>query len=179
MFNLIDVYDDTQPDGVRKHAIDYLYQIVKERLEEPDNNISHSMLPTMAQHVSFVTSKPYQRWFLIEQQRQEGHDADSHGALWVGYISATFNNEIGIILQRHARGQGLGRAVVRFFTLSYDPMPASPSARIGRWLANISPKNERSRRMFTGLGFVKMQETFELTQEAANGNRNQEETRTA
>jgi RimJ/RimL family protein N-acetyltransferase len=45
--------------------------------------------------------------------------------------------------------------------------------RNGNWLANVAPANERSRRMFEGLGFRKIQETFEFqksTEEEVHGN---------
>jgi RimJ/RimL family protein N-acetyltransferase len=158
MINLIDVYDSTQPTGIRKHATEFLYELVKERLKEPDTNISHQTMPTMAQHVGFITGKPYRYWYLIDWLQQDWRAE----RLWVGYISATHNNEIGIVLQRHARGLRIGPSAVRVFMNHHQPNPAIPSERVDHWIAHINPANERSKAMFTRLGFVKIQETFVL-----------------
>lgn len=158
MIKLIDVYDRDQQIGVRKHATEFLYELVKERLEEPETNISHTVMPTMAQHVGFLRSKPYLHWYLIEFKA----DGGPQECLWVGYISATHRNEIGIVLQRRCRGMGIGPAAVREFMKLHQPSPFLASERVGHWIANINPANDRSKAMFTKLGFVKVQETFEL-----------------
>ena len=41
----------------------FLYELLKER--DPKNNISHKKMPTFSQHVKFVKSKPYSKWYII------------------------------------------------------------------------------------------------------------------
>lgn len=154
MISLINMYDEGggRPVG----ATEFLYELMKER--DPEINISHKELPTYEEHRRFVHSMPYRLWYLIEQ------DAE-----WVGYISATANNEIGIVLRKQYRGIGIGPEAVLLLMRAHEPNPHRASLCNGRWLANIAPGNERSRRMFEGLGFRKIQETFALQQEESHG----------
>lgn len=151
MVRLVDVYEDGVP---RKHSAEFLYELLKERTGDPDVNISHKTLPTWTEHTSFIDSHPYRFWYLVEWLQPGGEP------LWVGYISATANNEIGIVLQRHARGQGLGQMAIRLFMNGHKPNPESRGIRSGDWLANIAPTNEPSKRAFQKLGFAKIQETY-------------------
>lgn len=141
---LVDVYAD------RERSMVFLYELIKERMTEPEVNISATM-PTWQQHRQFVCRRPYRHWYLIEVD----------GA-WVGYVSATDRNEIGIVVLKAHRGKGYGPEAVKAFTDKHAPLPAIPSQRSGRWLANINPKNERSIAMFEKLGFKHLQNTYAL-----------------
>lgn len=156
MIRLLEMYDGN--GAPRLHAMEYLYEIMKEREQDPGINISHKGLPSWTQHQAFVLSKPYRYWYLIDHLEPGGRG----DRLWVGYISATHNNEIGIVLQRHARGKGLGPMAIRMFVANHKPVPESSSVRSGNWLANISPSNEHSKKVFTKLGFRLIQHTFSL-----------------
>ncbi len=161
VIRLIDLY---QAGGIRPGALEWLYELMKER--EPEVNISHREFPTFEQHRQFVTRRPYRFWYLIERQA-EGREEPA----LVGYISATHANEIGIVLRRAYRGNGFGTEAIRLLMLMHRPNPAEPSVRSGNWLANIAPANEHSKHVFTGLGFNKIQETYEFQlEEAGNGN---------
>jgi RimJ/RimL family protein N-acetyltransferase len=141
---LVDVYTD------REKSMVFLYELIKERMTEPEVNISATM-PTWQQHRQFVCRKPYRCWYLIEVD----------GA-FVGYVSATANNEIGIVIAKASRGKGYGPMAIKELMRMHDPLPAIPSKRSGKWLANINPKNERSIGMFTSLGFKHLQNTYAL-----------------
>jgi len=127
-----------------------LYRLLVERSGEKDINISHTECPTPAEHMAFFMGKPYPVWELIECDGQ-----------FIGYVSATPRNEIGVVLLRAWRGHGFGREAVSLFMQRHQPPSASPSERSGRWLANINPRNERSIRMFEKLGFKVKQVTYE------------------
>lgn len=135
---------------VRPGAVEFLYELMKER--DPEINISHSTLPTFEQHQAFVERQPYRLWYLIDH-KEEG---------WVGYVSATERNEIGIVLKKSARGRGFGPRALQLFIADNHPLASAPSQRNGRWLANIAPTNPHSRHVFEKLGFRKIQETFAL-----------------
>lgn len=156
MIKLVDIYDGAR---IRDGALEFLYELMKER--EPEINISHRELPTFEQHRQFVTRRPYRFWYLIEAVDFETRNpARDHP--WIGYVSATHSNEIGIVLLKDWRGHGFGKLVVQELIALHRPNPAEPSVRTGTWIANVAPANERSRRMFEGLGFRKIQETFEF-----------------
>ena len=151
MLKLIDVYDGME---VRKHAAQFLYELLLER--EPNGNISHKVAPTFEQHRQFVVRKPYRFWYLIE--RLDPGPAGER--LWVGTISATERNEIGVCLQKAYREKGIGPMALRMFMSAHHPLPSSATLRSGEWIANIAPGNEHSKHVFQKLGFTKLQETY-------------------
>lgn len=146
------------PIQARADAAQILYDLLRERSEEndPHINISHRALPSWAEHLAFIESTPYRFWYLIEDA---GHI--------VGYVSASFSNEIGIVLFARFRGVSYGRQAVAELIRRHRPLPAIPAVRAGRWLANINPRNERSIRMFSSLGFEQVQVTYAREGDAA------------
>lgn len=164
MIHLVDLYDGSR---VRAGALEWLYELMKER--EPEINISHRELPTFEQHRQFWSRRVYRFCYLIEFTADTPEEAQAVGGyvapVWAGYLSATHNNEIGIVLRKDFRGRGLGPRAVKLLMQLHQPNPAEPSVRNGHWLANIAPMNERSQRMFTSLGFKQIQLTYEFKEE--------------
>lgn len=143
--NLLNVYAvDTQ-----RAALEFLFDLMRERERENQANISFK-LPTWAEHVTFVSRRPYRHWYIIVIE----------SGSWTGSISATNRNEIGIVLLKRYRGHGIGPAAVRRFIDAHQPLPGIPSERSDKWLANIAPSNEPSRKMFERLGFKIIQHTY-------------------
>lgn len=142
-----------EPDGAR-----ILYDLLRERSEEddPSVNISHRRLPPWSEHLEFVRSRPYRYWYFLKAA------GELEPLKVVGYISCTRQNEIGIALFRACRGRGYGRQALAKFVAEHKPLPAIPSKRSGRFLANINPANAASIRLFTGAGFVHLQNTYAL-----------------
>lgn len=163
MIKLVDLY----LGGLRREGLEFLYELMRER--EPEVNISHRALPPFEEHRAFVERRPYRFWYLI-QALDFQDEAGAHP--WIGYISATHNNEIGIVLLKSWRGHGFGPLAIKALMAKHKPNPAEPSIRNGNWLANIAPENERSRRAFECIGFRKIQETFEFqkSNEETHGN---------
>lgn len=130
-----------------------LYQLMRERSGEDDQyiNISHRTLPTWDNHKKFMRSRPYRRWYLIKVDE-----------LFVGSLTLSRNNEIGIVLFREHRGKGYGLNAVAALIEKHKPLAAIPGKRGGSFIANINPKNEHSLRMFKKLGFTEKQVTLEL-----------------
>lgn len=136
--------------GPENHVvIELLYQLLLERPQEA--NISHREAPPYYQHASFVRSRPYQHWYLI--------GADTH---WVGSINSTERNEIGIAILKAHQGKGYAAAAITQFVLDHRPLPAIPSQRSGRWLANVAPENTPSHALFKRLGWKPVQITYTL-----------------
>lgn len=161
MIKLLDVY---QAGVIRPGALEWLYELMKER--DPEINISHSTMPSFEQHRQYVSRRPYRFWYLLERQ-PEGKEEP----VLVGYISATHANEIGIVLKKAYRSCGFGPEAIKALIGHHRPNPAEPSVRNGSWTANIAPANEHSKHVFKSLGFRKIQETFIYhSEETANGN---------
>lgn len=133
-----------------RDAPDILWNLLVERNEEPEINISHTM-PTRDQHEAFIKRTPYAYWFLI---KVEGN--------WIGYVNVTWKNEVGIILFRAYRGTGYGKKALRKLLDEVVPLPGSASERPDYFVANINPANERSIHLFQSLGFKLHQLTFAL-----------------
>lgn len=125
---------------VSKGDYKFLYELLSERDEH--TNISHKKMPTFSQHVRFVESKPYSKWYIIIFDNQK-----------IGSIYITQNNEIGIFLKKGFHGIGIGKKALRLL------MEIKPKER---YLANINPRNKRSIDFFKKNGFNLIQYTYEL-----------------
>jgi RimJ/RimL family protein N-acetyltransferase len=119
-----------------------LWRLLEERDESV--NISHKGMPTYRAHCKFVNSRPYKAWYFIVVDNEV-----------VGSCYLTKNNEIGI--QIFAAHQGNGYAETAVSCLM------SLHGKELRYLANINPRNGKSRAMFEKLGFRHIQDTLELT----------------
>jgi len=119
---------------------EFLYQLLLER--DPRANISHRKMPTFQQHVKFIKSKPYSKWYIIKYDNQDA-----------GSIYLTYMNEIGIFLKKEFHGKNIGKKALNLLIKS-NPRD--------RYLANVSPKNKKSNRFFKKNGFQLIQYTYVL-----------------
>jgi len=126
---------------VNKSDIRFLYNQLKER--DPMINISHKKMPTYAEHSQFVLSKPYSKWYIIIYKNKK-----------IGNTYLTKTNEIGIFILKSTKINGIGRIVLE------EIMKMNPRSR---YLANVSPKNDKSSNFFKKNGFKLIQYTYELT----------------
>ena len=65
----------------------FLYEFLSER--QPIENISHKQMPTFREHVKFINSTPYSKWYIINYDDQK-----------IGTIYLSKQNEIGIHLKK-------------------------------------------------------------------------------
>ena len=135
-----------------------LYMLLQER--EPWQSISHREMPTFTRHELFVADKvphsleegemrhrySYAAWYLVTEM-------DSR---IVGSIYLTRANEIGVFIFKADQGVKWGEAAVQMLMKEHGPR---------RYLANINPANEASRKMFEKLGFKTVQHTLALEAE--------------
>ncbi len=121
-------------------ATKWLYELLKER--EFYQNIFHRKIPSWNEHQQFVGNQPYKAWYLVYTEHHV-----------CGAIYLTNQNEIGVFLFKQCQGHGVGLGAVKQLIKKH---PAK------RFLANINPANERSIKMFEGLGFRHIQNTYEL-----------------
>ena len=126
---------------VSKSDYRFLYNLLMER--DTRVNISHKKMPTYNQHVSFVSAKPYSKWYVI-----------LYGASKAGSIYLTSQNEIGIFIKKSFQNKQIGNIVL------HKLIQKNPKKR---YLANVSPQNKKSVRFFKNNGFKLIQYTFELS----------------
>ncbi|MEM2160554.1 MAG: GNAT family N-acetyltransferase [Candidatus Nitrosotenuis sp.] len=125
---------------VKKSDCQFLYNLLKER--DPRANISHKNMPSYEQHVKFVLSKPYSKWYVVMKSDKT-----------VGSVYLTKNNEIGLFIQKNMQDKGIG----------YHALQALVKKNPRKfYLANVSPKNKRSIRFFKNNGFELIQHTYRL-----------------
>ena len=118
----------------------FLYNLLKER--DPLANISHKKMPSYHEHLLFISSKPYSKWYVI-----------LYGANKVGSIYITTQNEIGIFIKKSFQDKQIGSVVLKKL-IQKNPKK--------RYLANVSPKNKNSINFFKKNKFKLIQYTFEL-----------------
>jgi len=118
----------------------FLYNLLKER--DSNVSISHKKMPTYSEHIKFVASKPYFRWYIIEYDNKKS-----------GSIYLSKNNEIGVFVKKSFRGNKIGENAMRLLIQKY---PKS------KYFANINPKNKKSIKFFKKFKFKLIQHTFEL-----------------
>jgi hypothetical protein len=70
---------------VSKSDYRFLYNLLKER--DSRTNISHKKMPTFNEHIKFIKSKPYTKWYIVK-----------YGAQKIASIYLTSQNEIGIFV---------------------------------------------------------------------------------
>ena len=126
---------------VSKSDYRFLYNLLIER--DSRQNISHKKMPTYNKHVSFVSAKPYSKWYVV-----------LYGVDKVGSIYLTSQNEIGIFIKKSFQNKKIGNtALCRL--IQKNPKK--------RYLANVNPKNKKSICFFKNNGFKLIQYTFELS----------------
>ena len=126
---------------VSKSDYRFLYDLLMER--NPRANISHKKMPTYNEHVSFVSAKPYSKWYVILYRVNK-----------VGSIYLTSQNEIGIFIKKSFQNKQIGNIALRKL-IKKNPKK--------RYLANVNPKNKKSIRFFKNNGFKLIQYPFELS----------------
>ena len=72
---------------VGNNDLDFLYDLLKYRDE--NSNISHKKMPSYNEHLKFVKSKPYTKWYIILKSKDR-----------IGSIYLSKNDEIGIFLSK-------------------------------------------------------------------------------
>ena len=125
---------------VSKSDAQFLYGLLKER--ESNVNISHKKMPTYTQHIKFIESKPYSKWYIIKLGNQK-----------IGSAYLSKQNEIGIFITKNIHIKKLGTTALNILI---------KKNRRKRYLANINPKNKKSISFFKKNGFELIQHTFEL-----------------
>ena len=117
----------------------FLYKLLKNR--DPITNISHKTMPTYKQHIKFINSKPYQKWYIIEKNRKK-----------LGSIYFSKQNEIGIHFISDTKNELLGQEAIQ------ELMKKNPNKK---YFTNINPKNYKLMKFFEKNSFSLVQHTLE------------------
>ena len=125
---------------VRDSDGEFLFELLKER--DPQANISHKKMPSYDEHIKFIKSKPYTRWYIILKSKQR-----------VGSIYLSKNDEIGIFLSKEYQKKNIGN------TALVELIRKNPRKR---YLANVNPKNKKSIKFFKNNNFKLIQNTYEI-----------------
>lgn len=132
MLKLVDVYDIDFSDAAM-----VLYELLAERPEQA--SISHKKMPTYERHLTFVKSRPYTHWWLLQVD-----------GTYVGSAYLTDRNEIGLFIFKDKQGKGYGSEALALVRDVVD----------GPLLANIAPTNLPSQHFFYKHGFGLVQYTY-------------------
>jgi len=125
---------------INEKDYEFLYKLLLERKQI--TFISHKKMPTYEEHVKFIESEPYSKWYIIQIDAKK-----------IGSIYLTKENEIGIFLKEDIQRRGIGSNALN------ELININPGLR---YLANINPKNEKSIEFFKKSGFKLIQYTYEL-----------------
>ena len=126
---------------VKKDDCPFLFELLNER--NPNTNISHRKLPTYKQHVKFVLSKPYFRWYIIKNNLKS-----------IGSVYLSNQNEIAVCLKNGLEWERIQSHVLKII------MKKHPR---DRFFLNSSPKNRKLMQFFKKSGFKLIQYTFEIS----------------
>lgn len=126
--------------GVTSSDFRFLYELLRER--DPTANISHKKFPSYKEHVKFVKSKPYSKWYVIYSDKKKA-----------GSIYLSKQNEIGIFLDKKFFNKGVGTEALKLLIKKHPRE---------RFIANINPNNKKSIKFFKKHGFKLIQYSFEL-----------------
>jgi RimJ/RimL family protein N-acetyltransferase len=118
----------------------FLYKILKKR--EPIRNISHRKMPSFTEHIKFVKSKPYSKWYIVELGRAK-----------IGSVYLTKDNEIGIQIKNEYLSNEVLQAI-------FDKIKSLHPKH--RYFVNIAPKNTKLINFFKKNGFTLRQVTYAI-----------------
>ena len=125
---------------VRDSDSEFLFELLEER--DPRANISHKKMPSYNEHLKFIKSKPYTKWYIILKSKDR-----------IGSIYLSKNDEIGIFLSKKYQGKNIGNDALK------ELIRKNPRER---YLANVNPKNKKSSIFFKNNNFKLIQHTYEM-----------------
>ena len=128
---------------VRDSDSKFLFELLKDR--DPRANISHKKMPSYNEHLKFIKSKPYTKWYIILKSKYR-----------IGSIYLSKNDEIGIFLSKKYQGKNIGNDAL------VELIRKNPRER---YLANVNPKNKKSSVFFKNNNFKLIQYTYEMVLE--------------
>ena len=84
---------------INKSDLKFLFNHLKER--DPREKISHKKMPTYDEHVKFVLSKPYSKWYIIFERNKK-----------IGSVYLTKADELGLHLKKEYFRESLMKEIL-------------------------------------------------------------------
>jgi len=125
---------------IKKGDYHFLYELLSKRKQI--FNISHKKMPTYKQHVKFVDSQPYSKWYIVY-----------YNDLKVGSVYLSKQNEIGIHLIKDVKYKIL-------YTKILKKLMKKNSKRL--YFINVNPNNKKTINLVKKNGFILIQQTYGL-----------------
>jgi len=125
---------------INKDDYEFLFELLCNRPKH--TNISHKQMPSMIQHIKFINSKPYSKWYVVIYDK-----------IRVGSTYLTKHNEIGLFITPKWAWRGLEPKVLECIK---EKNPRS------MYYANVNPRNTKLINLFKKNGFTLIQYTYEL-----------------
>jgi hypothetical protein len=126
-------------------------KILYDLLSKRNHQISHTQMPSYAQHCDFVRNHPYVSWYLVKVSGS-----------YIGSFYVTDQNTIGINILNDWVGSTVS-AVIDQIKSKFIPLPAIKSVRSEFYSINVAPGNaeliyalERSGCVLAQLSYVIM-----------------------
>ena len=121
---------------------EFLFHLLQKR--DSKVNISHKKMPTYNQHIKFLKSKPYSKWYIIILEKQK-----------IGSIYLSKQNEIGIFLMKSWDIDDI-RLKSLIILMKKNPRK--------RYLANVNPNNKKLISFWKKNNFSLVSYSYELDQ---------------
>jgi hypothetical protein len=125
---------------VKKTDFEFLYNILKDR--NPIANISHEKMPSYKQHIEFVKSKPYTKWYIIYVTKMK-----------IGTIYLSKQDEIGIHMIKEKQFIGIEEKSIKIL------MGKNPRKK---YTINSSIRNKKLIKLLEKNGFKRVQYSYVL-----------------
>lgn len=126
---------------VSKEDIEFLYKLLKHRSRS--HNISHKKMPSLREHIKFVNSKPYKKWYVILNDKQK-----------IGSIYISKNDEVAIHLKNNICKE-------KFFILALKQLIKFDSNEF--FYFNTNPNNKGLNNFFKKNNFTLLQLTYKIS----------------
>ena len=148
------IISDAKDLDFKMHTIkptDKQLKILFELLKSRNSSISHKKMPSFKDHVNFVKSHPYRKWWLISSI---DNDNNILGAVYIG-----FDNSLGI----QFNFEKVNFSASFFFKkirLSIAPLKEQKSKIYKDYFVNVSPKNKELINWLKDSGFEEKQKSY-------------------
>lgn len=133
-------FDNIQLKEINSVDYNFLFELLRKR--DSRANISHRSMPTYKQHVKFVKSNPYSKWYVVWFSN-----------LRIGSTYITNQDEITVHLENNFDKNVIRKFVIKTI-IKYNPRK--------RYFINTSPYNKKLIRFLKTLGVTLLQQTYEV-----------------
>ena len=129
----------------KEFQIEILYKLLKDRV----HNISHSKVPNYDNHIKFVESHPYRKWYLVKKKRS-----------YVGTFYIKNDNSIGLNLNNIDKDLVLD--CIDYIKRNFVPRETSASMVPNYFYINVASTNHKLIKIMDELFFNQLQISYKI-----------------